>query len=261
VAAKTVELGLDKPFIVRYLIYMGNVLRGDFGVSWFQGYSVMQEFVNRMPYTFALASMAMAIAVVIGIPIGIVAAVRHNKPTDYVVTFASLFFASAPSFWLAMMMQTLFALKLGWLPPSGVGTLGHYVMPAFSLAASLMASQARISRTWLLNTIRADYVRTARAKGASEFRVIVKHALRNALLPIITGLGMTFAIILGGSVVIERVYAFPGIGSYLIGAVKSTDVPVVMGCIIVLALVVGIVNLIVDILYAVIDPRVKYGST
>ena len=260
VEAKRIELGLDKPFLVRYITYMGKVIRGDFGKSWFTGVSVIGEFKNRLPYTLKLAAMSMAISCIAGIPLGVMAAVRHNKPTDYILTFLSMFFASAPAFWLAMMMQLLFSVRLGWLPASGVGSFKHYVMPAFSLAAALLASMTRTTRNWLLENIRADYVRTARAKGARESRVIVLHALRNSLLPVITALGMTFAIILGGSVVIERVYAYPGIGSYLIGAVKSTDVPIVMGCIIVLALLVGVVNLLTDLLYAVVDPRVKYGS-
>ena len=172
----------------------------------------------------------------------------------------ALFLSSAPAFWLGMMYQMFFALRLGWLPASGAGSFLHYILPALSLGGSVMASNARTTRTWLIDTLRSDFVRTARAKGNKESTVIFRHALRNSLLPVITQIGTSFAIIMGGSVITETVYAFPGIGSYLINAVKSKDIPIVMACILVVALIVGITNLVVDLLYAVVDPRVQIGG-
>lgn len=259
-AEKRAELGIDKPVLVQYFNYMLKAVRGDFGTSWFMGFDVMQEFSHRLPYTFTLAVIAIVVSVVIGIPLGSIAAVRHNSILDYVTTFFSLLLASAPMFWLGMMMQLLFALKLGWLPASGMTGAASFVLPVLSLAAGRIASNTRTTRTWLLDVIRSDYVRTARAKGAKESRVIMKHALRNALLPVITTIGTYLSVAIGGSVVVETVYSFPGIGSYLINAVKTKDIPIVMGSIIVVSIFVGLINLLVDLAYAAIDPRVKFGK-
>ena len=260
IAMKEHDLGLDQPIVVQYIKYMWNALHGDFGTSWFQNFNVMEEFSHRIPYTLSLGFLAIAWACVLGIPIGIIAAVRHNHMTDYVVTFFSLLLSSAPAFWLGMMYQLFFAQKLGWLPASGVGSFNYYILPSLSLGGGILASNARTTRTWLLDVIRSDYVRTARAKGNKESTVIVKHALRNSLLPVITQIGVSFSIIMGGSVITETVYAFPGIGSFLINAVKTKDIPIVMACIVVVAVIVGLTNLVVDLLYAVVDPRVQLGS-
>ena len=260
-AEKRAELGLDKPVVVQYLNYMLNVLRGDFGTSWYMGFNVMAEFSHRLPYTFALAVLAIIVSVVIGIPFGAIAAVRHNGIVDYTATFLSLLLAAAPMFWLGMMMQLLFSLKLGWLPASGMTGFASFVLPVLSLSAQRIAMNTRMTRTWLLDTIRSDYVRTARAKGAKETRVIMLHALRNALLPVITTIGTYFSVAIGGSVVVETVYSFPGIGSYLVNAVKTKDIPIVMGSIILVSVFVGVINLIVDMMYAAIDPRVKFGKS
>lgn len=260
IARKEHELGLDKPIVVQYLIYMGNAIRGNFGTSWFQNFNVMTEFAHRFPYTLRLGFLAIGWACAIGIPIGVIAAVRHNKPTDYVVTLLSLLLSSAPAFWLGMMYQIFFSMKLGWLPASGAGGFKFYILPSLSLGGGVLAGNARTTRTWLLDSLRSDYVRTARAKGNKESTVVVKHALRNSLLPVITQIGVSFSIIMGGSVITETVYAFPGIGSYLINAVKTKDIPVVMACILVVAVVVGLTNLVVDLLYAVIDPRVQLSD-
>ncbi len=260
IAMKEHDLGLDQPIVVQYIKYMWNALHGDFGTSWFQNFNVMEEFSHRIPYTLSLGFLAIGWACVLGIPIGIIAAVRHNHMTDYVVTFFSLLLSSAPAFWLGMMYQLFFAQKLGWLPASGVGSFKYYILPSLSLGGGILASNARTTRTWLLDVIRSDYVRTARAKGNKESTVIVKHALRNSLLPVITQIGVSFSIIMGGSVITETVYAFPGIGSFLINAVKTKDIPIVMACIVVVAVIVGLTNLVVDLLYAVVDPRVQLGS-
>ncbi len=258
VQALRVEMGLDKPILVQYLNYMWDILHGDFGVSWFTQQPVADEILHRMPYTLTLGVYSTIIASLISIPLGTLTAVKHNTWIDYVLTFLCLVFAAMPNFWLGIILQINLSLNTGWLPAYGMGTPAHYVLPVIAVCASSVANNIRSTRTWVLDVIRSDYVRTARAKGASEFVVIMKHALRNALLPIITGFGSSFAGVLGGSVVIETVFAIPGISTYLTSAVKTRDMPIIMGSILVISVFVGVVNLLVDLMYSVIDPRVKY---
>ena len=252
------ELGLDKPVLVQYVNYMWDILHGDFGVSWFTKQPVIDEIVNRMPYTLSLGVLSTLIASIISIPLGTLTAVKHNTLADYIVTFLCLLFAAMPGFWLAIILQIYLSLQTGWFPAYGMGTMRHFVLPVIAVCAASVATNIRSTRTWVLDVIRSDYVRTARAKGASEVVVIMKHALRNALLPIVTGFGSAFAGVLGGSVVIETVFAIPGISTYLTSAVNTRDLPIFMGCILVISVFVGVVNLLVDLMYSVIDPRVKY---
>jgi peptide/nickel transport system permease protein len=252
-------MGLNDPFFIRYVKYIGNVLQGDFGTSWFQGYNVGDEFAHRLPYSLRVGVYANLISIILGIPFGIIAGIRHNKSSDFIITFVALVLAAAPNFWLGMMGQIYLSVKMGLLPVSGVGTFWHYLLPASVAASTMTAWNMRVSRTWLIDVIRSDYVRTARAKGAHESTVILKHALRNALLPVITTLGMNLATILGTVTIVESVFAIPGASLFLINAVKTGDIPIVMGCIIIVALFVGIVNLLVDLIYAMVDPRVKYS--
>ena len=252
------EMGLDKPVLVQYVNYMWNVVQGDFGVSWFTQQPVMAEIRSRMPYTLTLGVLSTLIATIISIPLGTLTAVKHNSLIDYVVTFLCLLFSAMPGFWLGILLQIYLSLQTGWFPAYGVKTIRHFVLPVIAACAASVGTNIRSTRTWVLDVIRSDFVRTARAKGASEVVVILKHALRNALLPIITGLGAAFAGVLGGSVVIETVFAIPGISSYLTSAVKTRDMPIIMGCILVISVFVGIVNLLVDLTYSVIDPRVKF---
>lgn len=256
-AAKRQELGLDKPVLVRYVNYMLGVLRGDFGTSWLSGFSVFDEFINRFPTTLTLGLMALGLAVIIGVPLGMVAAIRQNSVIDYATLVCAMLFSCLPGFWIGMMAQIYFCMKLGWFPVSGVGSFRHFVMPALALSLGMMASMIRLTRTSMLEVMNKDYVRTARAKGVAELKIYSVHVLRNGLLPVITQIGIGFAGIMGGAVVTESVFAIPGIGSYLINAVKSRDIPVVMGSIIFIGLFVGIVNLIVDFVYAFVDPRIK----
>ena len=255
--AMSESMGLNKPLLMRYLTYLINIFRGDFGRSWFLGINIAQELAHRIPYSLLLGAYANVISIVIGIPLGIIAGVRHNKPTDFILTFFALLLASAPGFWLGMLGQIFISLNLGLLPVSGVGSLAHFTLPAIVLGGALTASNLRTTRTWLIDVIRSDYVRTARAKGANEFRVVLRHALSNSLLPVITTLGFHFAMIMGTATVIETVFAIPGSSSFMINAVRTGDVPIVMGCIAVVALYVGIINLLIDLLYAAVDPRVK----
>ncbi len=256
-AAKRAELGLDQPIIIQYIRYIAGVLQGDFGTSWLSGYEVLPEFLHRIPYTILLGSLSMFVAVIIGIPLGIIAAIRQYHFVDYASLALALVLFSLPSFWFAMMGQILFCLTLGWLPASGVGSLSHFILPSITLGANILASQLRMTRTSMLDVIKQDYIRTARAKGADERRVVMQHVLRNGMLPVITQVGISFASCMGGSVVTETVFSIPGIGSLLINAVKGRDIPVVMGTLIFIAIFVGVINLIVDIIYAFIDPRVK----
>lgn len=260
VEAKREEMGLNAPLLIRYLKYMGELIQGDFGESWFSGYNVLSEFLSRVPNTLILGMLAMLISAVLGIPLGVLAAVKQYHVIDYVTLAGAMLFSSMPAFWFGLMAQVYICLKWGLLPATGVGSFSHFILPAFTLAAAQLASQVRMTRTSMLEVIKQDYVRTARSKGTPEVRIIIKHVLRNGMLPVVTGLGMSFAMLVGGAIVTESVFAIPGVASLLINAVKMRDVPVVMGIIVIIALFVGIVNLLVDILYMIIDPRVKLGA-
>ena len=259
-AAKRTELGLDQPMLVRYVSYIWNVLHGDFGTSWLSGYNVLDEFISRFPTTLTLGLISLTISIVIGIPFGMIAAIRQNKIFDHVTLVCAMLFSCLPGFWLGMMAQVYFCLILGWFPASGIGSFRHFIMPGITLSLGMTASMIRLTRSSMLEVLNKDFVRTARAKGVTEFRVFSIHVFRNGLLPVITQIGIGFAGIMGGAVVTESVFAIPGIGSFLINAVKSRDIPVVMGSIIFVGVFVGIVNLIVDFIYAVVDPRVKLDS-
>lgn len=253
------ELGLDQNVIVRYVSYMSSALRGDLGTSWVNSRPVLDEFLERFPNTLALAFSALAITIVFGLSFGTIAAVRQNKPIDGITLILALLFASMPTFWFGLMMQLLFALKLNLFPAMGVGSIRHLVLPAFALSLGTIANQVRMTRSSVLDVINMNYVRTARSKGAGEFRVIFRHVLRNALMPVVTNWGLTFATAFGGTIISETIFSIPGISSFLINAVKVRDVPVVMGTVIIVAVIVAVINLIIDLIYALIDPRVKLG--
>jgi len=255
--AKRDEMGLDKPFLQRYAEYILNAVQGDFGHSYRNGQSVMAEIGSRLPYTVRLAIDGMLIAIVFGLPMGVISAVKQYSPTDNILTIFSLILTSMPGFWLAMMMILLFSVTLNWLPSIGVDSWKNFIMPAIATGAGTMAALQRMTRTTMLEVIRQDYIRTARAKGATEFRVAVKHALRNALLPVITVIGVNFGFALGGSIVIEAVFAIPGLGQLMVNSIKSLDTPMVTGSVIFAAFIATLVNLIVDIVYTYVDPRVK----
>ena len=257
--AKRVELGMDKNVFVRYINYVLKVIQGDLGTSWITGKPVILEFYQRVPHTFALACVTLVITVILGIPFGVLAAVKQNRPVDIVTLVFALIFSSTPAFWLGMMIQIVFALRLGWFPSMGAGTIRHVILPAFTLSLVNLAGQVRMTRSSMLDVITQDYVRTARAKGAGEFWVVIRHIIRNGSLPVITNLGIAFTYAFGGAVVTESVFAIPGIGSYMINAAKARDIPIVMGIIIFVAIFVAFINLLVDIIYAFVDPRVKLG--
>jgi peptide/nickel transport system permease protein len=251
------ELGFDRPFLIRYGDYVLKLVGGDMGESYTTGRSVFGEIVTRFPTTVKLASFAILLSVMIGVPLGILAAVKQYSLYDIMGTAAAMFMAAMPGFWFGLMAILLFALKLGWLPSNGNDTWIHYILPAFTLAIPVSASLLRLTRTTMLETVRQDYVRTARAKGQAEKKVILHHALKNALLPVITVAGMEFGWLLGGAVVIETVFSINGIGKLIIDAIRMKDVPQVTGCALFLAFFFTMVMLVVDILYAYIDPRIR----
>lgn len=258
IEAKRVEMGLDRPYIVRLLDYLNQVfLHFDLGTSYFQNQSVMSGILYRLPYTVTIAVICMLLQILIGTPLGITAAVHQNGVADRICMVIALAGVSIPGFWLAMMLVLLFAVRLGWLPPYGVGGIQYFILPCIANAFAGIASQARQTRSSMLEVIRLDYIVTARAKGLSEREILYKHALPNALIPIITVVGNGMGMMLGGTVVIESVFSIPGIGMYTTSAINNRDYPVVMGGVLFLGALFSLIMLLVDVIYAYVDPRIK----
>lgn len=260
IAEKKAEMGLDKPLLVRYIRYMGGVLRLDFGESWINGEAVLARFARRLPNTLLLSTLAMLFAVAVGMPLDIGSAIKQYSLLDYGSSFVAMLLFSLPAFWLGTMCQVLFCLTLHWLPTSGFDSPKSLILPTLILGANTMATMIRMSRTSMLDVIRQDYIRTAKAKGAPNKTVIRHHALRNGMIPVVTQIGVSFAGTIGGAVVTENIFTIPGVGTMLLSAVKSRDVPVVLGTIIFVTVIVGVINLLVDLLCAVIDPRIDLAS-
>ena len=259
--AKREELGLDRPFLVQFADYVvGVVTEFDLGTSYKSSRSVNTEILERLPVTLRLGLTGICITVILGIPLGILAAVKQYSIGDYIATVLSLVMASIPSFWLGLMLIIVFALKLHWLPASmpsiAASTLRHWILPAITIGLPPVASVLRFTRSTMLDVIRQDYIRTARSKGLSEGKVIVKHALRNALLPIVTFVGIMLGGTVAGSVVIESIFSIPGIGSLVTTAVSNQDYPVIQGCVPILSVLICLINLVVDVIYGFIDPRI-----
>ncbi|MCI5687110.1 ABC transporter permease [Emergencia sp. 1XD21-10] len=257
VAKLEAELGLNEPFFVRYFDYITDMFQGEFGNSYQTKLPVFEEILSRFPTTLTLAAVAMFFATLIGVPVGVISAVRQYSFVDAVSTVAALIFASIPSFVLGLVLMLVFALNLHWLPATGLQDISGYILPAVTLSTGTMATLVRMTRSTMLEVLKQDYIRTARAKGAEEKSVILKHSLRNALLPIITVIGVDFGYLLAGTVVIESVFAISGIGSLLITSIRMKDTPVVMAAIMFVTIAYSLVNLLVDIIYAYIDPRIK----
>ncbi len=256
-AALREELGLNDNLLIRYAKYIGDALQGDFGQSYRTNIPVFQEIMARLPYTLNLAVVSTIIAVLIGIPIGVLSAVKQYSASDNISLGVSLLLTSMPSFWFAMMCVLLFSLKLRWLPSLGVDSWKHFILPAIATSSSTLASTLRMTRSTMLEVIRQDYIRTARAKGAAERAIVFGHALRNALLPVITIVGVNFGHALGGAIVIEQVFAIPGLGQLMINAVRSKHIPMVTASILFASIIASLVNLLVDIVYTYVDPRLK----
>lgn len=258
IAEKRAEMGLDQPYMVRLLSYLNQVfLHFDLGDSYFQNQSVMSGILYRLPYTATIAFICILLQIVIGTPLGITAAVHQNGLADRICMVIALAGVSIPGFWLAMMLVLFFAVKLGWLPPYVVGGLQYFILPCVANAFAGIASQARQTRSSMLEVIRSDYIVTARAKGLSEREILYKHALPNALIPIITVVGNGMGMMLGGTVVIESVFSIPGIGMYTTSAINNRDYPIVMGGVLFLGALFSLIMLLVDVIYAYVDPRIK----
>jgi peptide/nickel transport system permease protein len=257
-AAIRQQLGLDQPVYVQYLYFVGNALRGDFGKSIRSNRPVLEELWSRIPNTVVLTAVAMLFAILFGTGLGILAAVRQYSLWDNLAMAAAMLGISVPIFWLGLMLMLLFAVQLRWFPTTGTGTTLHLVLPALTLGAASAAIIARQVRSAMLEVLRQDYVRTARAKGLQTRKVILRHALTNALIPAVTIIGLQFGYLLAGAVVTETVFAWPGVGRLLVDAIKFRDFPVVQATILWLALIFSTVNLAVDVLYGYLDPRIKY---
>lgn len=252
------QLGLDQPFWTRFWNYLVDVVvHQDLGTSWQSSMPVSSEIAPCIGVSLKLGLLSTCAVILVGIPLGVLAAIKQRTVIDYTATTISVFFAAVPGFWLALMMMILFCLKLRWFPSSGISTWKHYILPVLCSSAMTMASTTRMTRSSMLEVIRSDYIRTARAKGVSEKRVIVRHALRNALIPIVTSLGAHLGTIIGGSVVIETIFSIPGMGPYLMTAIGNRNYPAVMGVVVVIALFISIMNIVVDLIYALIDPRIR----
>lgn len=260
--AKKAELGLDKPFLTQFFIYVKNIVtKFDLGTSYQTRRSVTQEILERFPTTIKLGVLGICVTVIIGIPFGIISATKQYSPLDYGVTVGSLFFASMPNFWMAMMMIIIFALNLKWLPASGTTSWKNWIMPVLAQGLGPVAMVTRMTRSSMLEVVRQDYIRTARAKGMTEAAIIRKHALKNALIPVVTVVGMQLSTIVAGSVVLESIFSIPGIGMLMMTAINNRNYPEIQGCVVFLSISICVMNLIVDILYAFIDPRIMAQYT
>jgi peptide/nickel transport system permease protein len=258
IAKLNAEFGYDQPFMMRFFNYIKDIaLHFDFGNSYRTRTPVFDEILSRFPNTLALALGSIALSSILGISLGVISAVRQYSFSDGFLTVVAMFFAAIPGFWLGLMLMLMFSLHLGWLPASGIGSWRHFVLPVMTLALGGAAGLLRLTRSTMLETVRQDYIRTARSKGATEGMVIWRHALKNALLPVITSLGMNFGASLGGAIIIETVFGMPGLGTHIVNAIRQKDVPVVMGSTLFLAALFCLIMLAVDILYGFIDPRIR----
>ncbi len=258
-AAKREELGLNDPYFVRLGDYLTNVfIKFDLGASWVTSVDIMDTIAVRMPRTLVLTIVTLIIAFGLGIPLGVMAATHQNKWQDSIAMVLAMIGVAIPNFWLALLLISLFSVKLAWLPPMGIEMgLVSYILPALSNCTGALANCARQTRSSMLDVIRADYITTARSKGVPERSVIYKHALKNAMIPIITAAGGAFGHLLGGAMIIETIFNIPGMGTYIIGSLNNRDYPVVQGGTIFLALAFSLLMLLVDLLYAAVDPRIK----
>lgn len=256
------ELGYDQPFLIRYANYLKDLIfHLDMGNSYRSRTSVISEIAKRAPISIRLALNGIICATILGIPVGILSAVKQYSLMDFGSTTIAMILAAVPSFWLGMMLMLIFALKLGWLPASGIDTWRHYILPMLAIGLPYAAHELRFTRSTMLEAIRQDYVRTCRAKGGEERVVIWKHALKNALLPVITVTGNNFGGLLGGAMITETVYSIPGLGTMLVNSIKTKDIPMVMGTTLFLAAFFCLIMVVVDIMYALVDPRIKAKYT
>lgn len=252
------ELRLDEPIAVQYLHYLGGLIRGDFGRSLHTNRPVLTSILERFPATIELALAALLIATLIALPLGIIAALRQHSLVDNGAMLFALLGVSIPNFWLGPLLIIFFSLKLGWFPVSGRGSLLHLVLPAITLGTGMSAILARMTRSTFLEVLGKEYITVARAKGIRGLSVVLKHALRNALIPIITIIGLQLGALLSGAIITETIFSWPGIGRLTIQAINTRDYPLVQGCVLFISLSYVMVNLLTDLFYAYIDPRIRY---
>jgi peptide/nickel transport system permease protein len=265
IAAVRADYGFDRPIVVQYLEFVGRALRGDFGYSYHHRQPAWDMVATRLPRTAQLAAAAILMSVVVSVPLGILAALKRNTWADVLITGFSVWGRSLPNFWLGIMFILLFAVTLGWFPVSGTGEfsnrpfLAHLFLPALTLAFGLITTLTRLVRSAMLEVLREDHVRTARAKGQGETVVIFRHVLRNALIPVVTVLGLQIGWLLGGAVIIEDVFAWPGLGRLMLTSIMARDNSVVQAALLVSALIIMVSNLLVDVTYTFLDPRIRYA--
>ena len=251
-------MGLDRPFLVQLGSFLSDLfLHFDLGVSYFTSKPIAGEIISRLPHTFIIALGSMILSVVIGIPLGVTAATHQDKLADRASMLVALAGISMPQFWIGLLLVLLLSLKLGWLPSSGIGSFANYIIPIIATSFGGIATEARLVRSSMLDVVRSDYVTTSRAKGVTKTVSTYKHALPNALIPVITQAGTSFGKMLGGTIVIESVFSIPGIGLYMISAINNRDYPVIRGSVVFLAIAFSLIILLVDLVYAFVDPRIK----
>ncbi len=251
--------GFDDPLVVQYGRYMVNILQGDFGTSYRTRSNVSDEIIRRFGFTFTLTILSMIWALLIGITVGIISATRRNSLLDRSSMVTTITALSIPEFWFGLMIMQIFAVQLGWFPTSGSGSWIHLILPSLTLGFGVAATIVRFTRSSMLEVLREDYVRTARAKGQSERVVVWSHVLRNALIPVVTMSGLQFGFLIGGAVVVEQVFAWPGLGSYLIDSILNRDYPVIQALILLFSFQFLVINLLVDISYAWLNPQIRYN--
>jgi ABC-type dipeptide/oligopeptide/nickel transport system permease component len=254
------EFGLDKPIYVQYGVWIAKLMRGDFGKSLYYRVPALELYMQRLPASIQLAGVAMLISVILGIPLGIFAAVRVNTWLDSFANIVANLGLAMPSFWIGLLFILVFSVQLNWLPSSGAGTVKHILMPAFALGFIFMAANMRLARSAMLEVLGSEYVKLARIKGLTERLVILKHAFKNAIIPVLTFACINLALIMNGSVVVESIFAWPGIGRLTYEGISFRDFPVVQTTVLMGGVIIVGVNLLVDILYAYIDPRIRYGQ-
>ncbi len=253
------RLGMDEPLPIQYGIFLSDIARGDFGTSLYTNEPVMNDIAERLPYTFQLALVTIVLTTVLGVPLGIFAATHERTWIDFIISVVSLLWISLPSYALGLLLIVIFAVQLKWLPAAGASEgIRNLILPSFTLSLIFLAVITRITRGAMLEALRQDYIRTASAKGLSARQVLTGHALRNALLPIVTVLGLQFGGLMSGAVLTETVFGWPGVGLLLTDSIFNRDYPMVQGVVLFIAIVFVIVNLVVDLLYAAIDPRIRY---
>jgi ABC-type dipeptide/oligopeptide/nickel transport system permease component len=253
------QFGLDQPFVLQYFTFVKGVVKGDFGKSIYYRTPVFDLYLQRLPASLLLAAVAMAISLILGIPIGILSAVRVNTWLDKFGGIFAILGLSLPSFWVGLILILLFSVELGWLPSSGFDSWKHIIMPAFSLGWVFAAAHMRLARSAMLEVLGSEYIKLARIKGLSERLVIAKHAFKNAIIPVLTLAGINLILMVNVAIVVESVFAWPGVGRLLFEGISFRDFPVVQTTVLMGGLMIVVVNLIVDVLYAYIDPRIRYG--